>query len=265
MSAFGTQGADDFGQSSLTRPCLILAVHGRWNRPVTTVVAGFGKTTLLSQAVAENLLARIGTDIVLRLEAADNRASRLVSRVLAALGVDVPRFADTDELLQVLVDAMWTRAPTPICLVLDDVHELDPASAGLALLRRLVQSLPRNAHVLLGSRNLPDIGIARLAVDGAAHVLREDDMRFTDAEIGEFARLRGVAPEFVGAAQGWPALAELLARAPGITTDEYVWEQIISPLGDAVRARLVELAALGGADDESLRWSPVDRWCSRMC
>ena len=196
MSAFGTQGADDFGQSSLTRPREFLAVHGRWNRPVTPVVAGagFGKTTLLSQAVAENQVARIGTDIVLRLEAADNRASRLASRVLGALGVAVPRFADTER----------ARAP------------------------RFAQ---------------PDIGIARLAVDGAAHVLREDDMRFTDAEIGEFARLRGVAPEFVGAAQGWPALAELLARAPGITTDEYVWEQIISPLGDAVRARLVELAA----------------------
>ncbi len=252
MSAFGTQGADDFGRSSLTRPRLLLAVHGRWNRPVTAVVAGagFGKTTLLSQAVAENRLARVGTDIVLRLEGADNRASRLASRVLAALGVDVPRFADTDELLQVLVDAIWTRAPTPICLVLDDVHELDPESAGLALLRRLVQSLPGNAHVLLGSRTLPDIGIARLAVEGAALVLREDDMRFTDAEVGEFARLRGVEPEFVGAAQGWPALAELLACAPGITTDEYVWEQIIGPLEDTVRERLVELAALGGADDD---------------
>ena len=255
MSAFSIQGADNdrsIVQPWLTRPRLLLAVHGRWNRPVTAVVAGagFGKTTLLSQAVAENQLARIGVDVVVRLGAADDRAARLSSRVLAALDVEAPRFADPDELLRVLVDAMWTRAPTPICLVLDDVHELDPDSAGLALLRRLVKSLPGNAHVLLGSRTLPDIGIARLAVEGAALVLREDDLRFTDAEIGEFARLRGVEPALVAAAQGWPALAELLARAPGITTDEYVWEQIINPLGDTVRARLVELAALGGADDE---------------
>ena len=75
-------------------------------------------------------------------------------------------------------------------------------------------------------------------------------MRFTDAEIDEFARLRGVEPEVVAAAQGWPALAELLACAPGITTGEYVWEQIVSPLGESVRAQLVELAALGGADDD---------------
>lgn len=255
VSTSGIQGAGDdrsFAHTSLTRARLLLAVQGRWNRPVTAVIAGagFGKTTLLDQAVAENRLAHIGVDVALRLQAADNRALRLASRVLSELGVEAPQRDDVDELLQVLVDAVVTRAPMPICLVLDDVHELQTESAGFALFRRLVQALPGNAHVLLGSRTLPDIGIARLAVGGSALVLREDDMRFTDSEIDEFARLRGVEPEFVGAAQGWPALAELLARAPGITTGEYVWEQIISPLTDAAKARLVELAALGGADDD---------------
>ena len=134
--------------------------------------------------------------------------------------------------------------------MLDDVHEVASGSAGLALLSRLVQALPGNTHVLLGARTLPEVGVARLAVGGDALVLREDDLRFTEAEVVEFARLRGVAPERLAAAKGWPALAELLARATGVTTSEYVWEQVIGPLDLARRARLVELAALGGADDE---------------
>ncbi len=219
---------------------------------MTAVVAGagFGKTTLLAQAVRENRLARSGVDVNLRLEPGDSSALRLASRLLAELGADPPRFTESDDLLGLLVDVVWGRAPTAICLVLDDVHEVASGSAGLALLRRLVQALPGNTHVLLGARTLPEVGVARLAVGGDALVLREEDLRFTEAEVAEFARLRGAAPEQLAAAKGWPALAELLARATGVTPGEYIWEQVIGPLDAARRARLVELAALGGADDE---------------
>ena len=42
-----------------------------------------------------------------------------------------------------------------------------------ALLRELTRRLPGNGHLLFGSRRFPEIGIARLAVTGAAEVLRE--------------------------------------------------------------------------------------------
>ncbi len=256
VSPLGSQrssgGFPRVADDSLSRPRLLLAVQGRWSRPVTAIVAGagFGKTTLLAQAVRENRLARSGVDVYLRLEPGDASALRLVSRLLTELGADPPSFAETDNLLGLLVDVVWGRTPTAICLVLDDVHELAHGSAGLVLLHRLVQALPGNTHLLLGARTLPEVGVARLAVGGEALVLRENDLRFTEAEAAEFARLRGVPPEWLAAAKGWPALAELLARATGVTTSEYVWEQVIGPLDLARRARLVELAALGGADDE---------------
>ena len=86
-------------------------------------------------------------------------------------------------------------------------------------LRDLVRRLPGNAHLLVGSRRLPEIGIARLAVGRQAEVLREADLRFTPEEIAEFARRRDVDPELLRAADGWPALAELLARSRGVDVD----------------------------------------------
>ncbi|HEY6696757.1 MAG TPA: hypothetical protein VIZ67_00920, partial [Acidimicrobiales bacterium] len=50
---------------SLMRPRLLCALVGRWEHRVTSVVGGtgMGKTTLLAQAVAENLLAPRGEDV----------------------------------------------------------------------------------------------------------------------------------------------------------------------------------------------------------
>ncbi len=235
----------------MLRPRLLLAVQGRWDRLATAVVAGagFGKTTLLAQAVAENAIAPAGLDVPVRLEPGHASAMRLAARLLEGLGAGPPELAAAEDLAGLIVDVVWARAPEPVCLVLDDVHVLESGSAGLDLLGRLVESLPANAHLLLGARSLPEIGIARLAVSGDALVLREHDLRFTDAEIEQFAAAREVEPARIEAARGWPALAELLARAPGVTTGEYVWEQVLGRLSAPARARLEEVAALGGADD----------------
>jgi DNA-binding SARP family transcriptional activator len=236
---------------SVGRPRLLAAVQERWERPLTAVVAGagFGKTTLLAQAITENRLARRGVDLALRLEAPDASAARLAARLLAEFGVEPFRVADPDHLVERIHDTLWTQAPTQICIVLDDVHELPTGSDGVTLVRSLIERLPRNAHVLLGSRTLPEVGVARLAVAGDALVLREEDLRFTADELAEFATLRAVDPERLAPADGWPALAELLARTTGVTTAEYVWEQVIAPLDADTRNRLEEVAALRGADD----------------
>jgi LuxR family maltose regulon positive regulatory protein len=234
----------------LARPRLLAVVHDRWSRPVTAVVAGagFGKTTLLDQARAA--AGRVdGVDVAVRIEAGDASGEQLAGRLLGALGVGAGFFARADELLDVLVDELWARAPSQICLVLDDLHQIANDSDGSRLLRDLVQRLPGNAHLLIASRRLPEIGIARLAVSRRAEVLRESDLRFTADELAEFARRRDVDPELLRAAAGWPALAELLARSRGVDVIDYVREEVIGPLGDDERSCIVELAAVGRADD----------------
>jgi LuxR family maltose regulon positive regulatory protein len=237
---------------ALARPRLLTAVQGRWRRPVTAIVAGagFGKTTLIAQAVRENRLARFGVDVHVRLERADASAAHLADRLLVQFGTEPPPRANVDELLECLVNVAWASAPTAICFVLDDVHEVPPRSDGVALLTGLVDRLPGNAHVLLGSRTFPEIGVARRAVQREAVVLREDDLRFTPDEVASFAAAREVTVEQLAPAEGWPALAELLARVTGVTIGEYVWEQVLGGVGRDTLERLVELAALGGADDQ---------------
>ena len=47
---------------------------------------------------------------------------------------------------------VWSLAPAPVCLVLDDVHEIPAASLGAGLLARLAVDLPSNGHLVLASR-----------------------------------------------------------------------------------------------------------------
>ncbi len=236
----------------LARPRLLDVVAGRWNRTVTAVIAGagFGKTTLIEQAVRSARTSGTGLDVVVRVDAPDASALHLAGRLLAAMGMETQLLTEECELLGQLVDELWARAPTPVCLVLDDLHEIAGDSDGMRLVRDLLRRLPRNAHLLVGARRLPEIGIGRFAVAGDAAVLREEDLRFTDDETAEFARARGTEPEHLRAAHGWPALAELFARARGVSAVEYVWEEVVGPIGGDDRARVVELAAVGRADDE---------------
>jgi len=245
-----SESSDAESDTVLARPRLLAVVQDRWSRPVTAVVAGagFGKTTLLDQGVAAGGPPDC-VDVMVRIEPGDASAVRLASRLLGALGVEPSLLAGAEELLDLLVDALWARAPQPVCLVLDDLHEIAPDADGARLVRDLVRRLPGNAHLLIGSRRLPEIGIARLAVGGQAEVLREDDLRFSDEEVETFARRRAVDPAQLDAAAGWPALAELLARSRGVGTAEYVWEEVLRPIAAADRDCVVDLAAIGRTDD----------------
>ena len=228
---------------------------------MTAVIAGagFGKTTLLDRAMAaDGPTDRV--DLAVRVEPGDAHGVRLASRLLGALYVEPNPFATEAELLDLLVDTLWARTPTPVCLVLDDVHEIAPGSGGIRFLHDLVRRLPGNSHLLIGARRLPEIGIARLAVSEQAEVLREADLRFTPEELAEFARYRDVLPEVLAPAAGWPALAELLARSRGVDVADYVREEVLGPLDATTRGCIRDLAAIGRADDamaSALAGSPV--------
>src|SRR5664279_5405502 len=79
----------------VTRPRLLALVGQRFERRLVVVVggAGFGKSTLLAQAVAENRLDPRGVDVWLGCAPEDAAASQLASGLLAALGAD-PGAAD---------------------------------------------------------------------------------------------------------------------------------------------------------------------------
>jgi DNA-binding SARP family transcriptional activator len=263
---------------ALTRPRLLRSLIGRWNHRVTALTGGpgLGKTTLLAQAIAENRMAPRGDDVWIGLEPPDADADQLARVVTRALdgarerrgnGVDGTTALDHHAALDhaaldhagrtvsvpdpaAVADAVWHRAPTEACLVLDDVHLLPAGSTGATWLADLVQALPANGHLVLAGRAEPPVPLGRFGTQGAVLRLFEDDLRFDDEELSGFALVRGLDPGRFGDTGGWPAMAELVASVEHRLTGNYLWEEVLEPLGTVRRHVLAVLSDIGGADDE---------------
>src|SRR5262245_15048955 len=254
---------------TLIRPRLLRALLRRWDHRVTAVVGGpgLGKTTLLAQGIAGSRLAPRGGDVWLGVEPADADGDTLARDLAAALAGGVstgradagdnepspggihPATAGDPPDPGAVADAMWRRAPTPVCLVLDDVHAIPPVSQGATWLTALVDALPANGHVLFAGRTPPPIPLARWTTHGALLEVSEDDLRFTDEELDAFAAKRGVDGARLAGTGGWAAMAELAASVEGERAGDYVWEEVLEPLGPDRRHILAVVSDLGGADD----------------
>lgn len=230
------------------RPRLLGLLRHRFTTPVTLVAApaGFGKTTLLGQAMEENRLAPQGVDCWLTCHVDDGAASSLSNGLVRALGLEPSGDPVPD--VRSVIEAMWHRSPDEVALLLDDVHEIPARSAGADVLTRLVASLPRNGHLVLSGRAPFPVALARFEVQGQLVRLSEDDLRFTDHELAEFAAQRRIPPDQVAACGGWPALAEIAASAqPGVETS-YVWEEVLARIDPERRRDLALLAHIGNFD-----------------
>lgn len=249
------------GRPQLVRPRLLDRLRHRFTARVALVVApaGFGKTTLLAQAVDENRLAANGEDRWLTCHGDDTAASSLYAGLCGALDLDPA--GEAEPRVQPIVEAVWHRSPDEVALVLDDVHEIAADSAGSALLVDLVAALPRNGHLVLAGRRPPPLPLARLEVGGQLVRIDEDDLRFTDGELAAFAAERSVSPSQVAGCGGWPALAEIAASSvPGVDA-AYVWEEVMARLDPTRRRDLALLAHLGTFDAdlaEAALGHPVD-------
>ena len=213
---------------------------------MVTVVAGpgFGKTALLAAALGQDGGRGRGRDVWLSCEPADESDINLRRGLAAACGLA------GDVEVDAICDWVWSLAPEPVCLVLDDVHEIPARSAGATVLARLVAELPGNGHVLLASREPVPVPIGRLAASGQLTRVREDDLVLDDSELELFARARHVEVGLLASTGGWPALAELTASAGADLVVDYIWEEVLTRIG-ADRARLLaRFALVGGGDDD---------------
>ena len=218
---------------------------------------GFGKTTMLAQAVRANLLEPRGVDVWISCDASHQDARRFAGAILQAIA---PRRPD-DAAVPVSVspgvaeitDALIRIAPLEVCVLLDDVHQLPTDSPGAELLRRLVRNLPATAHLVLWpDGTTPDVPLARLEAAGDVLRLDEQELVFTDIEVTALARRLGSHPRLARSLHGWPALVRLAFAAGPTAPAQFAREEILARLADGTRRTLAALAALGVATEKEV-------------
>ncbi len=214
----------------VARERLVALLRERFSRRIVTVVApaGFGKTTVLAQAIADNAGATGSVDVWFGCTSDDDAASTLTDGLCRAMGIE-PQPSPVAA-VEALAEAIWHQAPAQVAVVVDDVHLIAPDSAGAGVIASLVAALPQNGHLVLAGRSPPPVPLARLEVAGDVARLGEADLSFSSAELAEFASRRGVPYEQLAGSGGWPALAEVSAMgAPG-TDAAYLWEEVLDRL-----------------------------------
>lgn len=241
------------------RSGLLRRLQGRWDRPVTVVVAGagFGKSSLLAQAMDENALAPRGDDCWLGCGPGDDEPRRLASGLATALGAEPSRLLDAAgrdvaRMAAALGHEVWARSPRRVCLMLDDVHEIDRDSGSARLLDALVDALPANGHLVVSGRHEPPLRLARLSAQGRVETLDERDLAFDEGDLAAFAALRDVPVEGLTDLGGWPALVELRTAAAGSGIGDFLTEEVLAALGRDQRRTVAVVAAVGGADQALL-------------
>jgi LuxR family maltose regulon positive regulatory protein len=161
------------------------------NAPAASLVllcapAGFGKTTLMAQACAR--LEDGGVDTAwLTLDAADNDTLRFLGSLavaVAQLRPDPGAHAGTMEAMDILA-----AHPNPLVLFVDEFEVIKDPDV-IHLMRQILERLPRRSRVVLGSRNLPELGLGRLRVHGQLVEIGSEQMRFAFSDTVDFFRRR---------------------------------------------------------------------------
>jgi LuxR family maltose regulon positive regulatory protein len=207
--------------------------------------AGYGKTTVVSQAVAE-ADAHVGWVSVDR---ADNDPVRFWTHVATALmgeGETLDGLAElTDpERMDAAVDRILAHVEgreERVVLVLDDLHEItEPAIT--EILGRVVIRPPANLTIAITARYDPALPIGRLRSHGQLAELRAPDLAFTLHETE--AILAGVDPDTLALiaeqTEGWATALRMLAvTTAGSNTTEELLEALTREhrdLGDFLAA-----------------------------
>jgi LuxR family maltose regulon positive regulatory protein len=209
------------------RPRLIEWLNDALRCKLTLVSApaGFGKTTLISEWVA-GCRPPVAW---LSLDQGDNDPARFVAYLVAALqpilpnigkgaliALESPQSPPVESILTTLLNELADVAGDFV-LVLDDYHAIDSRPVDNAL-TFLLEHLPPSMHLVIATREDPQLPLGRLRAAGQLTELRITDLRFGPNEAAEFLNRvmgLGLSPEDIGAlearTEGWIAGLQLAA------------------------------------------------------
>ena len=243
--------------------------------------AGFGKTTLLAEWLAAGPAAPTDERSVawLSLDPGDNHPASFWTYVIAALRTAAPGVGASalallhaaqpppiETVLTTVVNDLGGVA-NDVVLVLDDYHVIDALDVqeGMAF---LLDHLPAQLHLVIGSRADPALPLARLRVRGELVEIRAADLRFTPDEAAAYLNgVMGLAltaqdmAALEGRTEGWIAALQLAALSmqgrddvPGFIAGfagddryvvDYLVEEVLQRQPDRVHSFLLQTSILG--------------------
>lgn len=160
---------------------------------IISAPAGFGKTTLISEWIKDCELPVAWLSI----DEGDSDLTRFLTYLISALqtihagigsgalqGVQTSQPAPVESILTTLLNEIST-IPNKFILVLDDYHLVDARAVDNAL-TFLLEHLPPQMHLVITTREDPNLPLARFRVRNQLTELRITDLRFTPSEAAEF-------------------------------------------------------------------------------
>jgi LuxR family maltose regulon positive regulatory protein len=264
------------------RPRLAGLLQRASGSPVTLVSApaGFGKTTLLAAWIGAGRSTSAGEHPVawVSLDERDRQATSFWTYVLLALDRAVPGSgaaaltllqsgqAPVESVLAGVVSELSVH-PGEVTVILDDYHLADGVDVAAGM-NFLVEHLPPQLRLVIGTRADPALPLSRLRARGELVEIRASDLRFTGAEVAVYLNdlhgfdLTSADIESLAArTEGWVAALQLAAISlrdledpsgfiAGFAGDDrfvvdYLADEVLSRQPDDVRRFLLDTSILG--------------------
>jgi ATP/maltotriose-dependent transcriptional regulator MalT/DNA-binding SARP family transcriptional activator len=216
----------------LARPRLIERLQANLALPMTLVTAnaGSGKTTL----IADFLRKQERPYVWYQLDHTDADPAVFLGYLAYGIQQRVTGFGEAmfaflqqaQELAQqperaadVLLNEILEGVEQQMVLVLDDYHHLGAETPVHAVLDRLIAYLPDVIHVIIISRDIPPLTLARLRSQDSLSIVDRADLLFTDEETQElFRKVFGLAltaeqlREYGERTHGWITALQLVRQ-----------------------------------------------------
>jgi len=261
------------------RPRLFEKINIGQDKKITLISApaGFGKSTLLSNWVRQS-----EEDIVwVSLDETDNGPTRFLTYFIAALNqsdgtktdfgrgllsiLRSPQPPPVADIMTSLINEI-SSLPGKITLVLDDYHLIREPLIDESLIF-LLEHQPQNFHLIIATRDDPQLPLAGLRAKGQLAELRAADLRFSSTETAEFLnKVMGLAlssddiDALESRTEGWIAGLQLAAISlqglddPGNHIKsftgshrfvmDYLIEEVLEKQSESVQRFLLETAIL---------------------